>query len=94
MKDDVLIRLLQDANHALEGVGFPVETPNLVPIYNALLGALKANHQGQSYVQALLPVESAGPDELRVLFGQLRILLESLIETPPSAGGMTRRLDG
>ena len=93
MTDDVLVRLLQDANRGLEGVGFPVETPNLIPVYNALLAAIKANHQGESYLQVLQPVEGAGPDELRVLFGQLRILLESLTDSTSPAEGTTRRFD-
>lgn len=80
MKDETLVRLLQDACKNLERVNFPVTTPNLIPVYNALLSAAKANHPGHSYL-SILPILNegeTGPEEMRVLLGQLRIVLEAL----------------
>jgi hypothetical protein len=93
MKDDVILRLLQDAAKQLEHVNFPAETPHVVPVYNALLAAVKANHPQEPYLQALPTVEGGtGPEELRVLLGQLRILLEAWVEGNQAADGMTRPL--
>ena len=93
MKDDVILRLLQDASKQLEHVNFPAETPHVVPVYNALLAAVKANHPQEPYLQALPTVEGGtGPEELRVLLGQLRILLEAWAEGDRPADGMTRPL--
>lgn len=89
MKDEVIIRMLQEASQALKGVSFPVTTPHLAPSYNALLAAAKANHPDDPFLSALSPIEKSeggrredgvGPEEMRVLFGQLRIVLESLLE--------------
>jgi hypothetical protein len=96
MKDAVIIRMLQEACTALEGVSFPVTTPHLVPSYNALLAAAKANHPTDPFLSALTNLEvlppvrnengkfrredAVGPEEMRVLFGQLRVVLESLQE--------------
>ena len=81
MNDEIILRMLQDASKNLEQVAFPAETPHLAPTYNALLAAVKANHQDEPYLQALEPIEGqAGPEELRVLFGQLRILVEAKME--------------
>lgn len=79
MKDKVILRLLQDASKNLEDVHFPVEVKGAVPIYNALLTALKTNHPEEPYLEVLTPIEGgAGPEELRLLLGQLRILVETL----------------
>ncbi len=94
MNDEVLLRMLQDASANLEGVKFPTDTSNVAPIYNALLAMLKVNHPGHPYLEALPPIEGgAGPEELRLLFGQLRVLLETLI-APAGADGsvLTQRL--
>jgi len=82
MRDETIIRMLEDACTALEGVTFPTKTPNLVPSYNALLVAARANHPDDPFLGALSNIENkdAGPEEMRVLFGQLRIVLESYEE--------------
>ena len=91
MKDETVLRLVQDASQKLEHVRFPVTTPNLIPVYNALLAAAKANHPGDSFL-ALLPALTegeTGPEEMRVLLGQLRIVLEALHDertASPSSG--------
>jgi hypothetical protein len=89
MKDETIILMLAEASKGLEGVSFPVTTPHLIPSYNALLSAAQANHPNHPFLSALtgieMPVkgegrreESVGPDEMRILFGQLRIVLEAL----------------
>jgi hypothetical protein len=81
MNDELILRMLQDASKNLEHASFPITTDNVVPVYNALLGVVKANHPDEPYLQALHAIEgSAGPEELRLLFGQLRLLLESRME--------------
>lgn len=94
MKDEIILRLLEDACKKLERVSFPVETPHLLPVYNALLAAVQANHPGNVYLRALRPMEegekaNATPEEIKVLLGQLRIVLESLTEeqTQPQSMG-------
>ena len=93
MKDDVIRRLLQDAAKQLEHVTFPSDTPYVVPVYNALLAAVKANHPQEPSLQALTVIEGeSAPEELRVLLGQLHILLEAWVEGERPADGMTRPL--
>lgn len=81
MRDEILVRLLEDTCKKLEKVRFPVETPHLAPTYNAMLGAAKENHPGHPYLRflELLPPDAQpGPEELNILFGQLRIVLEAI----------------
>ncbi len=90
MNDELLIRLLEDTCRKLEKIKFPVETPHLAPTYNALLGAAKANHPGHPYLGflELLPAEAQpGPEELSILFGQLRIVLEAITTGEGDAPG-------
>ena len=90
MKDEVILRMLQDARESLSGVEFPVDPSPVVPAYNALLAAVKANHPQDVYLQALPTIEGwAGPEALRVLFGQLSILLESWLEADTAGDNKT-----
>ena len=93
MRDEVILRLLRDARESLAGVKFPVDVSHVVPAYNALLAAVKANHPQDAYLQALAAIEGgAGPEELRVLFGQLSILVEAWLEADTPAESTTRPL--
>ena len=81
MKDETIVRMLQESCQVLARVRFPVSCPHLGPYYNALLRAAKANHPDDVFLSALPPIEdgeAAGPEELNVLFAQLRIAVESL----------------
>jgi hypothetical protein len=91
MKDAVILRLLQDTCQKLEPVGFPVETPHVLPTYHALLAAVKANYPDEPYLNALTLSKDNGasPEELKILFGQLQILLEALIEEEGARGTQT-----
>jgi hypothetical protein len=83
MRDETIVRMLEDACTGLQEVNFPARTPNLLPVYNALLAAARANHPDDPFLNALGRIENngeSGPEEMRVLFGQLRILLESFRE--------------
>jgi hypothetical protein len=84
MRDETIIRMLQETCDALKGVGFPASARHLVPSYNAVLAAAKVNHPSDPFLGALRPLEDghegAGPEEMRILFGQLRIALEALHE--------------
>lgn len=94
MKDTILLRLLEETANGLEGVSFPVTTPYLIPSYNAILAAAQANHPTDAFLSALTPLEppsqndrhnsGGGPEEMRVLVAQLRIVLESYAEKPYS----------
>ena len=91
MRDETLVRMLEDACRKLEHVHFPAETPHLAPIYNGLLAAARANHPDHVFLNVLAPLAPdarTGPEELNVLFGQLRILLEALTEEGSRDSGM------
>ncbi len=93
MRDEVILRMLRDARESLADARFPVDVSHVVPAYNALLAAVKANHPQEAYLQALSAIEGgAGPEELRVLFGQLSILLEAWLEADMPADTTTRPL--
>ena len=57
MRDEVIIRMLQEASHGLKEVSFPVTTPHLIPSYNALLAAAKVNHPTDPFLSVLSPIE-------------------------------------
>jgi hypothetical protein len=106
MKDEIIIKLLEDACKGLEKVNFPVTTPNLMPIYQTLVLSAAQNHPENLFLRTLARLQEnsmpdaggseesrgflkksdkrdSGPEEMRILFGQLRIVLESLQEPPP-----------
>ena len=82
MRDEVILRMLQDASAKLEHVRFPASATHIGPVYNGLLAAVAANHPNHPFLGILspLPDGEASPEELKVLFGQLRILLETIVE--------------
>jgi len=101
MKDITLVRMLDEARKGLEGVNFPAKTPHLLPAYNALLMAARANHPDDVFLHMLPPIENrvvegrrdgpeCGPEEMRVLFGQLYICMQSFAE---EAGEVDERVD-
>jgi len=57
----------------------------LIPTYNALLNAAQAQNPEEPFLSHLQPLQAEGhvdPEVLRVLMGQLQIVLESL--SPPA----------
>jgi hypothetical protein len=92
MKDETLIRLAEETAKWLSQTITVNPAPQMVPSYNAFLTAAKANHPTNPFLNALHPLSSdsdahPGDDlvtvgEMIALFGQVRIVLESLRETP------------
>lgn len=85
MNDATIIRMatetIQHLRHAI-----PVSScPYMVPSYNALVSAAKANHPDDTFLKALNPLPTTGDDrdnisiaEINALFAQLVIALESV----------------
>jgi hypothetical protein len=87
--DETIIRMAEEASQALSEVDGHIQCNYLMPSYNAMLQAAKANHPNDPFLSALIPLELISDRkfyvsgaELRVLLGQLRIALESLHEPP------------
>ena len=84
MTDTAIIAIAEKTVQGLSGVDPEWEFPRLVPIYNGLMHAAKANHPGDPLLNTLEPVEaSTGKDgicvaEMKILFGVLQIALASL----------------
>jgi hypothetical protein len=89
MTDDVIIRLADETCRVLAKMEFPQSCSHLQPSYNALVQAAKANHPDDVFLSSLPTLEynTAGvfgekggmaPQEMHILFTQLRIALESL----------------
>ena len=89
MKDEMMIRMITETCGVLSNVGkhFPMECRYLHHSYNALLQAAQANHPGDGFLSALPRIEGdavdVSPQEMHILFAQLRIALESLQESSP-----------
>ncbi|WP_395092506.1 hypothetical protein [Armatimonas sp.] len=85
MNDSIIIRMatetIQHLRHAI-----PVSScPYMVPSYNALVTAARANHPDDVFLKVLSPLPTTGDDrdcisiaEITALFAQLAIALESL----------------
>jgi uncharacterized protein YjbI with pentapeptide repeats len=91
MTDDVIIRLAEETCRVLAKMEFPQSCSYLQPSYNALVQAAKANHPDDVFLSSLPTLEynttgvfgeksGTPPQELQILFSQLRIALESLQE--------------
>jgi len=82
IKDEMLIRMIEEASKSLAQVDGYQNCNQLVPSYNALLQAAKANHPNDPCLGALERLNKEEDDVsamvLRVLLGQMRIALESL----------------
>jgi hypothetical protein len=89
MTDDVIIRLAEETCRVLAKMEFPQSCSHLQPSYNALVQAAKANHPDDAFLSSLPTLEynttgvfgekgGMPPQEMNILFTQLRIALESL----------------
>ncbi len=89
MKDEMMIRMSTETCGVLANVGkhYPIEFRYLHHSYNALLQAAQANHPADAFLRALPKLEGdisdVSPQEMHILFAQLRIALESLQESSP-----------
>ena len=90
MKDETIIRMIVESTEVLAKMRFPQECRYVQHSYNALLKLARANHPGDPFLSALSLLESDGsegnPQEMYILFAQLRIALESLQEALPPGG--------
>lgn len=85
MKNSTIIQMLEETCSMLKHVDAYVSCTHLVPSYNAILVAARTNHPDDPFLSALPPLPivnkgegGCGSAELRVLFAQMRIALESL----------------
>jgi hypothetical protein len=88
MTDEVIIRLAEETCRVLSKMEFPQSCSHLAPSYNALVQAAKANHPEDAFLSSLPTLEyntgafgekvGMPPQEMNILFTQLRIALESL----------------
>lgn len=84
MTDDAIVRIAEVSADAMKHMDPHIHSAYLIPSYVALLAAAKANHPNDPFISSLASIEVPNGDneirvgELRVLFGQLRIALESL----------------
>jgi Pentapeptide repeats (8 copies) len=85
MNDETIIRLVEETCRVLAKMEFPQSCSHLQPSYNTLVEAAKANHPEDLFLRTLptipyVPYEGKGvaPQEMHILFTQLRIALEAL----------------
>jgi hypothetical protein len=82
MTDDVIIRLAEETCRVLAKMEFPQSCSHLQPSYNTLVEAAKTNHPEDTFLRALPTLQydlnPVAPQEMNILFTQLRIALESL----------------
>ena len=81
MKDELIIRMIQETSAILAEMEWHQDGKAIVPSYNALLQAVQANHPEDVFLCSLLQIKTedqVGPRELQILFTQLRIALEAL----------------
>ncbi len=84
MKDTTIVRIAEETSNALSEIDAEWELKRVIPSYNALLQAAKANHPSDPFLSTLSHIQldkdedGISVGELRILFAQLRIALESL----------------
>jgi len=86
MKDETLIRIAEETAKWLSQTITVNPAAQMVPSYNAFLQAAKANHPTNPFLSALQVLPANGDElvtvgEMIALFGQVRIVLESLRDT-------------
>jgi hypothetical protein len=92
MTDETIVKMLRETCQVLSRMEFFEPSKYLLPSYNALLTAARANHPNEPFL-SVLPTLEGGEDEEAfnphtacILFSQLRIALESMSgEATPSA---------
>jgi hypothetical protein len=88
MKDETIIKIAEDTAKTLAGMQFFEPCGQLMPTYNALIKAAKGNHPDEPFLQALPESNEMvedGVNQLKILFSQLRIALDSLRTNNDSA---------
>jgi len=82
MNDAILIRIIEEMSKPLVDLDGHCSADEMVPSYNALLGAAQANHPDVPFLNAMAPIQqkSVNSGPLLALLAQLRIVLEYLQE--------------
>ncbi|MCW3054818.1 MAG: hypothetical protein JWN14_3988 [Chthonomonadales bacterium] len=82
MSDAILVRIIEEMTKPLSDLNGHCSADEMVPSYNALLGAAQANHPDVPFLNAMEPIpqKSINSGPLLALFAQLRIVLEYLQE--------------
>lgn len=68
MTDEAIIRITQESCKVLSGVPWHSECKYLLPSYNALLQAAKANHPEDPFISALPTIASNGEEDSILFF--------------------------
>lgn len=87
MKDEAIWRIAKQTAKVLSNMQFFMNCKHLLPSYQALLLAAKANHPDDPFLNAL-PVldlqdvddQTVAPPQLNILFTQLYLALESFMD--------------
>jgi hypothetical protein len=84
MKDQAIAVIAEEACKGLKDCPWHMECNYLIPSYNGLLMAARANHPDDPFLNGIEPIrvgESGGINapEIYVLFAQLRIAIESML---------------
>ncbi len=83
MKDETIVKIAEKTEKILLRMEFHEPCDQLLPSYNALLTAARENHPEDGFIQALQPISAlpkGSTNQLHILFSQLRIALEALME--------------
>jgi uncharacterized protein YjbI with pentapeptide repeats len=83
MKDQAIIRMIEETSRALSDAPWHIDCTYLMPSYNALLEAAKENHPEDPFLRVLASVQvdedhQFNATQATILFGQLRMALQSL----------------
>lgn len=96
MNDTTILQMLEETSTAVAKMKYWMPAGNLVPSYNAMLQAAKANHRQDRFLQSLQPLPAGNdpyainPPQLKVLFGQLRLVLETINAAGTRTGNRSR----
>lgn len=83
MTDKAILRIAEETCNVLADVPWHVDCKYLVPSYHAALQAARANHEDDAFIGILAsaplnPNDDVNAPQMRILFTQLRIAMESL----------------
>ncbi len=84
MMDTTIARMAEEVAAGLKHVDGEMEFKRLVPIYNGLVTAAQANHPQDPFLSMITSIDANRGEEyisaaeMRILFGLLRLALESL----------------
>ena len=89
MEDKTILKIAESTAHMLSKADFPISVSHIIPSYNAILKSAKENHPDDEFLNTLNPIEEDIGDgffQLKILFSQLRIVVEALQEEEQKGG--------